>query len=386
LAELEQARKQQRMFDVLLIDLDMPGMSGLEFAQTACKDENLERRIVYMLVPQKKALDTTRGDALKAGTCLFKPVKPSGLLDALCAVLQGQTAASSSTAPPKVGYGQPERALRTLLAEDSLVNQKLTVAMLRKRGHDVVVANDGVEAVRAVEQHSFDLILMDIQMPEMDGYGATAAIRAREKPLGKHTPIIALTAHAMMGDRERCLQAGMDEYVTKPVRAEQLFDTIALVLRPAGIQGDLDKLHPAHPSVRIDWDRARIALDGDTHRLQTLVLAVIEMLPGLLASLEEAVQADDGARVQFTARTVVDTVRYLGVEPVMQAAFELERMGRDDRLQEAREQFPTFAKDIKSLQEACVAFIRSPSAHQQQHNAECQEPVQDLGLSNRVTG
>ena len=362
MAELQRARKQQRTFDVLLIDLDMPGMSGLEFAQTARDGEDLERRVVYMLVPQKKALNTARREALKAGACLFKPIKPSGLLDALCAVLHGQTAASPSTVPPKVEYGPQERALRILLAEDSLVNQKLTVAMLRKRGHEVAVANDGVEAVRAVEQQAFDLILMDIQMPEMDGYGATAAIRAREEPLGKHTPIIALTAHAMMGDRERCLQAGMDEYVTKPVRAEQLFDTIALVLRPAGTRGGLDKLQPSRPNVRIDWERARIALDGDDHRLQTLVHAVIEMLPGLLASLEEAVQADDGARLQFTARTVVDTIRYLGVEPVMQAAFELERMGRDDRLQEAKECFPTFAQAIESLQAACVDFIREGSS------------------------
>jgi two-component system, sensor histidine kinase and response regulator len=275
----------------------------------------------------------------------------------------GRFALAAAAAPPRIGCGEPERTLRILLAEDSLVNQKLTVAMLRKRGHEVVVANDGVEAVQAVEEQSFDLILMDIQMPEMDGYGATAAIRAREQVLGKHTPIIALTAHAMMGDRERCLQAGMDEYVTKPVRAEQLFDTIALVLQPAGHSGGFDKLQPSCSSVRIDWDRARIALDGDDHRLQTLVHAVIEMLPGLLASLEDAVQADDGARLQFAARTVVDTIRYLGVEPVMQAAFELERMGRDDRLQEARERLPTLARAIESLQKACVDFVRERPAH-----------------------
>ena len=167
--------------------------------------------------------------------------------------------------PPRVEHGPLDRTLRILLAEDSLVNQKLTVAMLRKRGHEVAVANDGVEAVRAAQEQPFDLILMDIQMPEMDGYGATAAIRAREQALGLHTPIIALTAHAMTGDRERCLQAGMDEYITKPVRAEQLFDTMALVLHPPKPGSSPGDRQQAGPTAIIDWDRALIALDGDPH-------------------------------------------------------------------------------------------------------------------------
>jgi len=332
-------------------------MSALEFTQAVCRGEDIEPRIVFMLSPQMRATDISSVNALNAGACLFKPVKPSGLLDALCLVLQGPAAAPPSAAPLRLGHGLPERALRILLAEDSLVNQKLTVAMLRKRGHDVVVANNGREAVEAVEEQPFDLILMDVQMPEMDGYDATAAIRAREQALGLHTPIIALTAHAMTGDRERCLQAGMDEYITKPVRAEQLFDTMSLVLQSPSREGPPGDRPPAASTALIDWERVMLALDTDRQRLRTFLDAVIEMLPGLLRSLREAVAAGDGARLQFTARTLVDTIRCLGVDEVLHEAFELERMGRDDRLQEARECFPAFAQAMERIRQACIDHV-----------------------------
>jgi CheY-like chemotaxis protein len=333
-------------------------MNGLEFAQAACRDDDLQPRLVFMLAPQKKAMDSSWRDALNAAACLSKPVKPSGLLDALCAVLQGKATAPPSAIPPPVERVPLDRTLRILLAEDSLVNQKLTVAMLRKRGHEVAVANDGVEAVRAAQEQAFDLILMDIQMPEMDGYGATAAIRTRDQALGLHTPIIALTAHAMTGDRERCLQAGMDEYITKPVRAEQLFDTMALVLHPPKPGSSPGDRQQAGPTAIIDWDRALSALDGDPRRLRTFLDGVIEILPGLLTSVQDAIRSRDGAGLQFGSRTLVDTIRYLHADAAMHEAFELERMGRDDRLQEARERFPAFAQTIDRILQACVDQVR----------------------------
>jgi CheY-like chemotaxis protein len=116
--------------------------------------------------------------------------------------------------------------LKILLAEDNRVNQVLAVRLLEKRGHEVTVAKNGVEALEALNQREFDLVLMDVQMPEMDGFEATAAIRKRERKTGKHITIIAMTAHAMAGDRERCLQAGMDDYLTKPIRPELLVDAL----------------------------------------------------------------------------------------------------------------------------------------------------------------
>jgi CheY-like chemotaxis protein len=127
--------------------------------------------------------------------------------------------------------------LRILLAEDGLVNQKLAVALLKKRGHQVAVVHNGQEAVSRCETESFDMILMDIEMPEMDGLQATTAIRQRENDLGLHTPIVAMTAHAMKGDRERCLSVGMDAYIAKPIRPRELFATIDSLVCPSKTVG-----------------------------------------------------------------------------------------------------------------------------------------------------
>jgi CheY-like chemotaxis protein len=148
-------------------------------------------------------------------------------------------AASLGAGVPEDLAGHPDRMqrlrtelapLRILLVEDSVFNQKMALGLLQKYGHTVVVANNGREAVAWMDPGDFDVILMDVEMPEMDGLEATAVIREREKENGRHVPIVAMTAHAMKGDRERCLAAGMDDYVSKPIRAQQLFDTLASLL------------------------------------------------------------------------------------------------------------------------------------------------------------
>jgi two-component system sensor histidine kinase/response regulator len=133
--------------------------------------------------------------------------------------------------------------------EDSLVNQKLAVALLQKHGHQVRLANDGREALAALESHSFDLVLMDVQMPEMDGYEATARIRTRERQTGRHIPIVAMTAHAMKGDRESCLAAGMDAYVAKPIRTQQVFEAISAALhhQAGSLEAAQDQMQEGKP-------------------------------------------------------------------------------------------------------------------------------------------
>jgi two-component system sensor histidine kinase/response regulator len=307
-------------------------------------------------------VDISACDGLGAGGYLAKPIKPSGLLDALCAALQGLPSVTVPVMSPTVDFAIPSNSLQILLVEDSLVNQKLTVALLRKRGHEVVIANNGKEGVSAAKEQQFDLVLMDVQMPEMDGYDATASIRAYEQKLGRHTPIIALTAHAMTGDRERCLQAGMDEYLTKPVRAEELFDTITLVLKRNESVGPAGERKDTSPIAIIDWQRALLASGNDPHRLATFLDAVIEVLPGLLESIQQTVQAGDGGGLQVAARTLMESIRYLGVVDAINAAFELERMGRDDRIQEARELLPTFQPLMEYILKACIDHVSQMSS------------------------
>jgi CheY-like chemotaxis protein len=164
-----------------------------------------------------------------SSTCLGCPAACSELREAIARVLGAPE--RGGVIPLITRYAvqearEPNSSLRVLLAEDNLVNQRLAVRMIEKRGHHVGVAITGKEAVAALEKETFDVVLMDVQMPEMDGFEATAAIREKEKVSGLHQPIIALTAHAMKGDREKCLAAGMDGYLTKPVRSQELYEVL----------------------------------------------------------------------------------------------------------------------------------------------------------------
>ena len=227
---LTEAEEQGDPYALVLTDAQLPGTDGFTLTRQIKERCDLQSTVIMMLSSGDRPGEIARCEQLGVATYLLKPVKQSELLEAVSLALgitaeeepsQGTAAADQAgTLPP----------LRILLAEDSLVNQKLAVGLLEGQGHRVVVANDGREALAALESQPFDLVLMDVQMPEVDGFEATSAIRAREKRLGTRIPIIAMTAHAMKGDRDRCLAAGMDDYVPKPVRAAELFRTIRSVL------------------------------------------------------------------------------------------------------------------------------------------------------------
>ncbi len=239
LVALHTARQQGDPFALVLNDACMPDVDGFNLAEKIRDDRHLGGTIIMMLTSGDRPGDIQRCGNLNIGTYLLKPIKQSELFDALMSELRVTSAEDEpSQGAADQGKASVHGPLRVLLAEDSLFNQKLAVGLLERRGHSVVVAQHGREALAAIEQNSFDLVLMDIQMPEMDGLEATRAIRAREQDCGGHLPIIAMTAHAMKGDRERCIEAGMDAYVAKPVRAKDLFDAIDQLLQSLRIGPD----------------------------------------------------------------------------------------------------------------------------------------------------
>ncbi|MGH9354029.1 MAG: response regulator [Terriglobia bacterium] len=224
LAALEEADKTGENYEMMLTDSEMPAMDGFALAERVKQNPRLTRSTVMMLTSSGQRGDAARcRDAGLAGY-LTKPVRQAELRQAILRAL-GQ--APRKEAPLITRHSlrteAPSRPLSILLAEDNPVNQKLALRMLEKRGHSVAVAADGRIALSLLEKQPFDLVLMDVQMPEMDGFETTAAIRDKEKTAGGHIPIIAMTAHAMKGDEERCLQVGMDSYVAKPIQAEMLF-------------------------------------------------------------------------------------------------------------------------------------------------------------------
>jgi len=224
---LERANTEGTPFSLILLDAQMPDLDGFSVVERIKQDARLSKLVVIMLTSAGFRGDAARCRELGIQGYLTKPIKRSDLLEAIKVVLGSQTGAEAS--PPLVtvhSLRESRGRLRILLAEDNRVNQVLAVRLLEKRGHEVTVAGNGEEALEALGKQAFDLILMDVQMPEMDGLQATVAIRKGEMNSGKHIPIIAMTAHAMAGDKERCLEAGMDDYLTKPIRPEQLVDVL----------------------------------------------------------------------------------------------------------------------------------------------------------------
>ncbi len=224
LAALETAAARGEPFAAALIDARMPDMDGAALAAAVRRRPDLAATRLLMLAPVDAA-GGARAGGPDVDECLTKPARPSDLLTALMK-LAGEATAARAKGAPAAAAGDRRSGLRVLLAEDNAVNQVLAVRLLEKRGHRVEVVADGEAAVRAVQQREYDVVLMDVQMPGMSGFEATAAVRAWEKGRDRRIPIIALTAHAMKGDRERCLAADMDGYLSKPVRADELLPLV----------------------------------------------------------------------------------------------------------------------------------------------------------------
>lgn len=238
LVELPVALKAEDPYGLILLDMHMPKMDGFELVERIRQRPELETATIMMLTSAGHRGDAQRCKQLGISAYLLKPIRQSELREAIARVLGARE--STGAIPLITRYSlhderDPEAVLRVLLVEDNLVNQRLATRMLEKRGHRVAVAANGREALETLGKETFDLVLMDVQMPEMDGIEAVKAIRQKEIGTERHLPVVALTAHAMKGDQEKCLLAGMDDYLSKPIRPQELDEILGKYLaRPAG--------------------------------------------------------------------------------------------------------------------------------------------------------
>ncbi len=223
---LRQNHRTGQPLPLVLTDINMPKMDGFALVEQIRQDPLLADARVIALTSGIRADDAQRCEQLGISVHLMKPVKQAELLNALLSVVAGVGTSNADATRAAEASRPAARSLRILLVEDGLTNRKLAQGLLERRGHEVAIAEDGQQALDCLEDHGFDLILMDVQMPVMDGLDATRAIRERERLSGVHVPIIALTAHALKEDRQRCLDAGMDGYLAKPIRAKDLYETI----------------------------------------------------------------------------------------------------------------------------------------------------------------
>jgi two-component system, sensor histidine kinase and response regulator len=241
LAAMETARLSGKPFGLAIIDYLMPVMDGFALAELVKKNPELSSMTIIMLTSAGQRGDSVRCTDVGIAAYLRKPVKQSDLFDSIAYTLT--PAANDENQPSLItrhSLRVSKRGLSLLLVEDNPVNRKLAVKMLEKMGHRVSTAGNGRQALEILDRESFDAVFMDVQMPEMDGYEATATIRSKERATGEHVPIIAMTAHAMKGDRERCLEVGMDGYVAKPINSAELFDTLETLMERKGGPKRLD--------------------------------------------------------------------------------------------------------------------------------------------------
>jgi PAS domain S-box-containing protein len=262
---LENAFEAGKSYRVLLLDSQLGGKDGLEVAQVKEGPYGANLKMILLTSVGRKR-DAAEFAKFGMSGYLTKPVKQSELLDAITMAL-GHSTDEKVDVISDYAIQEAQRRFGVLVVEDNPVNQKVATTMLKKRGHRVVVASNGREALEALDKERVDLVLMDVQMPEMDGFEATELIRDREKGNGGHIPIVAMTAHAMKGDRERCLAAGMDDYVSKPITAEELFSVIEdLVHRSQDKkkEGPPPSKHVTLPAEEIfDLPKAMTVIDGD---------------------------------------------------------------------------------------------------------------------------
>lgn len=233
LGVLEEADESARPFALLLVDSHMPEGDGFGLVEQIQQRPDVPKARIIMLTSTGQRGDATRCRELGVAAYLTKPIAQSELRDAIVTILG--TRAGKAEQPALItrhSLREGQRRLRVLLAGDNAVNQRLTSRLIEKRNHVVTIVGDGREALAALDKESFDIVLMDVQMPRMDGFQATAAIRRKERGTPAHVPIIAMTAHAMKGDREQCLAAGMDSYVPKPIRPDDLFREIQRLVDP----------------------------------------------------------------------------------------------------------------------------------------------------------
>ena len=310
IAALE-AATQASAFDLVLMDLMMPEMDGLETVARIRENAAFAQVPVLLLSSADRAGYSARSSSLGIARSLLKPVKQSDLLEAIGAAI----AAAPSVEPSRRDEAPMDEPVavekcRVLLAEDGVVNQQVAVRLLEERGHSVVVVNNGRAAVERVAEQPFDVVLMDVQMPEMDGIEATAAIRRAEAQTGGHVPIVAMTAHAMKGDRDRFLAAGMDGYVAKPVRPHELY---------AAVEGggpNAETGLPASADVPFEWDAALESVGGDEAMLRELAEMFFAECPKLMEQIREYTVSADGPELRRAAHTLKGSAHVFGAEEV----------------------------------------------------------------------
>ena len=322
---LTAATRAGESFPLVLLDSHMPDLDGFAVAAAIAERPELAGATIMMLSSSGFEGEGARCRSLGVAAHLTKPIRQSDLLEAICRTFNQETRQTMGHPERVVPAPAPlVRPLQVLVAEDNVVNQRVASGLLRKRGHEVTVVADGRAALAAIAATSFDVVLMDVQMPEMDGFEATTAIRAEEAVTGEHLRIIAMTAHAMAGDRDRCLRVGMDGYVSKPLDPRLLYAVV-----------EQEEITPASGAPAFERAAALERLGGDSALLSEVIQLFLEDCPIRVAAIRAAIDVRDADAICNEAHALKGAASNLSAVSLFETAEILEQLGRDHRFDAA---------------------------------------------------
>ena len=357
---LDVALRAGRPFPILLLDAHMPASDGFQVMERIQRNPGLAGGVIMLVSASRQVADAALCRQLGVKQCLAKPIGQSELLDAILLCVGVRTAEKHLIESSVPVQEQPKgRSLQILLCEDNPVNQKLAIRLLEKAGHHVTLANTGLQGVTAWESAGtpgFDVVLMDIQMPEMDGIEAMAAIRTREKNSGRHVPIIAMTAHAMRGDKEKYLASGMDGYISKPIQPSELFAEIERCLVPEGGEAPMKKISDG-PHEQIDRKSLFERVEGDEALLAEMIHLFEQDAPKLLSAMRAALERGDMAVLERSAHSLKGAASNLSAQRTAAAALQVETDASNGNLESVKASLENVeqavARLLPSLAEIC---------------------------------
>jgi two-component system sensor histidine kinase/response regulator len=348
LAALTAAFEAEQPYELILTDMHMPKMDGFTLVEQIRERPRLRTATIMMLTSGGQRGDAARCGELGIAAYLLKPVRQFELREAIARILSAKEQAGVIPMITRTSLHKEEskmRSLNLLLAEDNVVNQKLAMKLLEKRGHKVTLASNGKEALSIIRKRTFDLVIMDVQMPEMDGLEATSLLRESEKITGQHQPVVAMTALVMNGDRERCIAAGMDGYLSKPIRPLELDEVLE---RFIGRESDAGVLtvqeNPVDSCVSTEELLERI--DGDRTFLAELLELFRGDYPELMQTARNTVSQTDAVGLQRAGHALKGILSNLSANRAAAMAGELEIMGGDGRLADASSKLNELAKEM----------------------------------------
>ncbi|HEY9871500.1 MAG TPA: response regulator [Candidatus Obscuribacterales bacterium] len=345
LAELKRAWQAGEPYLLAVVDANMPGTDGLTLVRKIREQPELAALTIILLTSPGSAQVSSHYQSLDIAGYVTKPVRLSSLFDAIVTALG--VPVSESTAAEAAGQREPvfSRSLKVLLAEDNPVNQVVIRNIVQKRGHHVDTVRNGQEVLQLLAQQTFDIVLMDVQMPDMDGFATTAAIREKERESGAHLPIVAITAHAMKGDEERCKKAGMDAYIPKPIDSAKLLEVMASL---TASKEPLCAGEHGNPGI-FDEEWVMRHVSGDVELLREAVGIFFQECPDTMARIRQAVASRDRVQLERTAHTLKGSVANFSARRAAELALKLEEMGRSGDLTGAEETCAQLERELEAL-------------------------------------